>query len=75
MPDEKKPSNYRTLYQALLAGGVLAAIGIVLFLVIYAVLNEVDPATRLFTALCAPPVAIAILTGLFVLMINRSRSE
>jgi hypothetical protein len=73
--DGNGSSNYRTLYQALIVGGLFAVIGIVLFLVIYSALNEVDDAPRLFTALCAPPFAIALLTGIYILYVNRKRSQ
>lgn len=58
---------------ALVGGLVLAALGIGLFLLIFAVLAEAAPATRLFTAMCVPPLVMALVVGIFVL-VRRDRA-
>jgi hypothetical protein len=63
----------KRLNRALIAGGVLAAIGIVLFLVLYSTLNEMDFTPRLFIALCIPPALIALIMGIVTLFVRRSQ--
>ncbi|MAU09193.1 MAG: hypothetical protein CL607_05175 [Anaerolineaceae bacterium] len=75
MQNKNGSSPNRTLIQALVVGLVLAVIGIVLFLLIYAALDQVDQATRLFTALCSPPVVIGIIAGLYALYVRNSRED
>ena len=75
MQNRNGSSPNRTLIQALVVGIILAAIGVALFLLIFAALNQVDQATRLFTALCTPPVVIGIIAGLYTLYFRNTREN
>jgi hypothetical protein len=60
--------NSGQLTKALLSGGVLALVGVGLFLLIYFGLGDVPDSTRLFTALLVPPMVIAVLVGGYYLV-------
>lgn len=75
MQNRNGSSPNRTLIQTLVVGLILAAIGIILFLLIFAALNQVDQATRLFTALCTPPVVMGIIAGLYTLYVRNTRKD
>jgi hypothetical protein len=60
--------NSGQLTKALIGGGVLALVGVGLFLLIYFGLGDMPDSTRLFTALLIPPVVIAVLVGGYYLM-------
>ncbi|MCA9884168.1 MAG: hypothetical protein KC546_21050 [Anaerolineae bacterium] len=74
MQKEKGSSPKRTLGQTLAVGLVFAVAGVVMFMLIFSALNQVDQATRLFTAFCTPPVVIGIFAGLYALYM-RNKSE
>jgi hypothetical protein len=64
------------LSRPLIIGGVMAAGGIVLFLILYAALTSagVDALTRVVVALCIPPAIMAVLVGGYFLW-GRGRSK
>ena len=70
-PPEQPNLNLKS---PMIAGAVLAMLGIVLFLVIYAALANSEPIARLFIALCVPPVIIAAIVGGYGWFIKRGRS-
>jgi len=69
MTNPPPPLNGRNLTRAGIAGAVLAVLGIVLFLVLWAVLGsfKLDAMPRLFASLCIPPAIIAGLMGVYIL--------
>ncbi len=58
---------------AVVAGGVLAALAIGMFIVLYVILGStgLDDAHRLFVSMCAPPVVLALLVGGYALTKRR----
>lgn len=52
----------------LIAGAILAVVGIALFFVIYIALANNEPVVRLFVAMCVPPAIIAAIIGVYVLV-------
>lgn len=50
---------------------VLVALGVSLFLVIYALAESLPSSSRLFMALCLPPLILAVLLGGAVLFLRR----
>lgn len=58
---------------ALVAGLALAAIGVGLFFVLFTALEATEPAIRLFTSMCIPPVVMGIIV-LGFLLLRRDRS-
>lgn len=60
--------NPRDLMKAQGVVFVLVGVGIGLFVLFYALLETAPQTTRLFTALCVPPLILAILVGAFVLV-------
>ena len=57
----------KRLVNASIVGGLLAVLGVGLFLLIYVGLGaaDVQGAPRLFGALCTPPVVIGLVVGLY----------
>lgn len=57
----------KSLINASIVGGLLAILGIGLFLLLYAGLGaaDINGAPRLFGALCAPPAVIGVLIGVY----------
>jgi hypothetical protein len=62
------PVGKPNLSKPLIAGLVLAVVGIVLFLGIYLALADTEPIIRLFVALCLPPAVIAAVIGAYLLI-------
>jgi hypothetical protein len=60
--------NTGQLTKALIGGGVLALLGVGLFLLIYIGLGDAPDSTRLFTALLVPPLVIALIVGGYYLV-------
>jgi hypothetical protein len=73
-PPPPNPVSKQALSRASTIGGILGAVGIVLFVVLWVVLGQagVQTYTRLFLSLCVPPAGIALLMGLYALRM-RSR--
>ncbi len=68
MNSQPSPQNERQrLQRALIFGASLSILGIVLFLVLYALMSSVESAPRLFLSLCVPPAIIALILGVYVL--------
>lgn len=64
--------NLQQLLRAQIGVLVLAALGIGLFLLIYFLMGDsAAPAARLFTALCVPPLVLAVVAGFWVLARKR----
>lgn len=65
---ESKP-----LINASLVGGLLAILGVGLFMLLYIGLGaaDVQGAPRLFGALCTPPVVIGLIVGVYSMMRRR----
>lgn len=63
----------KRLVNALIVGGLLAVLGVGLFLLLYVGLGtlNVQGAPRLFGALCTPPVVIGLIVGLYALIRRR----
>ncbi|GAB4315199.1 MAG: hypothetical protein Kow00117_07240 [Phototrophicales bacterium] len=64
------PISRKALTRAAVAGVILAGIGIVLFIGIWILLDDIDALPRLFVALCIPPGVIAIILGVFFLIVR-----
>lgn len=73
-PPPPNPVNKQSLSRAGIIGGVLGTIGILMFVILWVVLDQagVQTYTRMFLALCVPPAVIALLVGLYALRM-RSR--
>lgn len=63
----------KPLINASLVGGLLAILGVGLFLLIYVGLGaaDVQGAPRLFGALCTPPVVIGLVVGVYSMIRRR----
>lgn len=63
----------KRLVNASIVGGLLAVLGIGLFLLLYVGLGaaDVQGAPRLFGALCTPPVVIGLIVGVYSLTRRR----
>lgn len=63
----------RPLINASLVGGLLAILGVGLFMLLYIGLGaaDVQGAPRLFGALCTPPVVIGLIVGVYSMMRRR----
>ena len=63
----------KRLVNASIVGGLLAILGVGLFLLLYVGLGaaNVQGAPRLFGALCTPPVVIGVVIGLYALIRRR----
>lgn len=72
-PPPPNPVNRQALTRASVAGVILAIFGIVLFIVLWLVLGQMGYTQfpRIFLALCLPPAVIALLIGLYVLVMRR----
>ncbi|MGQ9888867.1 MAG: hypothetical protein ACUVSX_10305 [Aggregatilineales bacterium] len=70
MNQSPEPIDRLRLSRALVAGAVLAGLGIALFAVLWAFLGSqgVDQAARLLLSLCIPPAAIATALGVYLLL-------
>lgn len=57
----------KSLINASIVGGLLAVLGVGLFILIYVGLGaaDVQGAPRLFGALCTPPVVIGLIVGVY----------
>lgn len=66
------PLNRSSLSRASVAGIVLAAAGIILFVILWIVLGQLGAATiaRLLIALCLPPAVITGIIGVYVLAVK-----
>lgn len=67
-------NSSKTLTRALIAGCILALLGIGLFLALFWGLGnaEVPNSQRLFVALCIPPTFIGVLLGVYALFFRKS---
>lgn len=65
--------NSRDLLKAQAVVFVLVGVGIGLFVLLYALLEGQPDTTRLFTALCLPPLVLGVLIGAFVLIRGSSK--
>jgi lipopolysaccharide export LptBFGC system permease protein LptF len=72
MTESPNPLHNPRLKRAMLAGVLLAAGGIVLFIVLWILLGNagLDQFPRLIISLCLPPAAIALLVGVYFLLIQ-----
>lgn len=63
----------KPLINASIVGGLLAVLGIGLFLLLYVGLGAADiqGAPRLFGALCTPPVVIGLIVGIYSMTRHR----
>lgn len=68
----RTPSPLRT---PLIVGVGVAAVGVILFILIYGLMSAAAPAPRLFTALCVPPAVIAVGIGMYVLLVRSGKSS
>jgi peptidoglycan/LPS O-acetylase OafA/YrhL len=66
--------NAPNLMRWLMGGAALAGLGVGLFLVIYFALSGVDPLPRLMIALCAPPLAMVMLLGGYILLTGKAKN-
>lgn len=62
------PVGKPNLSKPLVAGLVLAVVGVILFLGIYIALADSEPVVRLLVAMCVPPAVIAAALGVYVLI-------
>ncbi len=71
-PPPENPVNKQSLSRAGTIGGILGAGAIILFVVFWVVLGQmgVQQYTRLFLSLCIPPAVIALVIGLYALVIG-----
>ncbi|GEM_PF-487011 len=69
--------NTKTFSRAGLVGAVLGTLGILLFVGIWLVTGstDLDAFPRLIIALCVPPSIIAIIMGVYVLVVRPGSSE
>lgn len=69
--------NTKTISRAGLAGAVLSALGILLFVGLWLVTGrtDLDPFPRLIISLCVPPGVIAIVMGIYALVVRPSSTE
>jgi len=56
------------LTKAFIVGGILSVAGIILFLLIYRLLSDMNPAARLFTSFIIPPVLLGIMLAAYRFM-------
>jgi hypothetical protein len=66
----ENPLNKRGLTRASIAGAALALGGIILFVVLWLLLSSLDQFPRLIIAVCVPPALIALVMGIYFLMIQ-----
>ncbi|HEX2907899.1 MAG TPA: hypothetical protein VHO69_13605 [Phototrophicaceae bacterium] len=71
------PLNRKALSRASILGVSLGVGAIVLFMVLWLVLGqlEVEKFTRLFIALCLPPAAIAGILGVYLLVVRPANGD
>lgn len=60
------------LMRALIAGGILAGVGVGLFLLLYFALSGLEQLPRLLLALCIPPLLITLALGGYALLTGKS---
>lgn len=70
MSQSPSPLNRSNMSRALIAGAVLAGLGIALFAVLWTLLGSqgVNQAARLLLSLCIPPAVIAAVLGVYLLL-------
>lgn len=66
-----EPFQKATVRASIIGVGV-AVFGIVAFVVLWLLLAGLDDGPRLFTAMCVPPLLIALLVGGYALVLRRS---
>ena len=66
----ENPLDKQRLTRAAIVGLLLAIGGIVLFIVLWMLLNSLDQFPRLIIALCVPPAAITLVIGIYFLLIQ-----
>jgi hypothetical protein len=64
----------KLLSRTVIAGLIVAAATIGLFLVLWTALSGLDDFVRLIMSVCIPPAALALIAGVFFL-VTRSRAE
>jgi hypothetical protein len=70
MSNTPEPLNQTNLSRGLVAGAVLAVLGIGLFIGLWVIMGSmgVSNAARLLVSLCIPPAIIALIIGAYVLL-------
>jgi lipopolysaccharide export LptBFGC system permease protein LptF len=70
MGNTPEPLNSAKLSRGLIAGAVLAVVGIGLFIALWVILGSmgVSNAARLLVSLCIPPAIIALILGGYILL-------
>lgn len=71
MTNTPNPINRNALSRGLIAGAVLAVLGIILFFVLWNALSGTEQLARLFIALCVPPGIIGVIVGVYALFFRR----
>lgn len=59
--------NGKLVSKTLIAGGIIAAVAIGLFFVLWLALASLEPFLRLFLAVCVPPALMTGAIGLYIL--------
>lgn len=72
MTNTPNPVNRKALSRGLIAGAVLAMLGIMLFFVLWGALSGSGQVARLFVSLCVPPVIIGVVIGVYRLFLRRA---
>ncbi|MDX2160072.1 MAG: hypothetical protein SF162_01980 [bacterium] len=73
-PQPSQPTGRQRLTRGLLLGGILAVVGVLLFILLWNTLNSLENAPRLFIAMCIPPAVIALVMGVYLLVARPPRS-
>lgn len=72
MTNTPNPFDAQALLRASLIGVGLSIFGVVMFIILWLALAGLENAPRLFTALCIPPLLIAVLVIVYRLTRGRS---
>lgn len=71
------PLNRKSLSRAGVIGGVLAVVGIILFVVLWLALGQtdMDAIARLLIAFCLPPALLALGAGAYMLVVKPKNTK
>jgi len=68
------PTDRQRLTRALVYGAVLSAAGVALFVLLFIGMSGLDNTPRLFISMCIPPAIIALVLGVYILVVRGRQS-